>query len=271
MRIAASFVLLALASAALAEPLVVHEGRLFIQAKINGAVTEALLDSAAEATLVDPAFAAAARLPTGQEITIRGSGGEAKARVVEGVKLELLGRNVPLEAVVVSDLSEISKRLIKRPTHAIVGREAFDAMPLLIDIEGGGTITVAAGPPRGTRLALTAHAGVEAIPVLAGTMSAQAEFDLGNGSGVLVSRAVAEKLKLAVTGKKSGGGIGGELVRDTTVLPSLTVAGRTFHDVPAAIDDLPTANDFNIGTSILRHFLITTDFKQRAVWLEPRK
>ena len=25
----------------------------------------------------------------------------------------------------------------------------------------------------------------------------------------------------------------------------------------------------NIGTSILQHFLITTDFKDRAVWLAP--
>ena len=51
---------------------------------------------------------------------------------------------------------------------------------------------------------------------------------------------------------------------------SLTVAGRTFRNVPAAIDDQPNANDLNVGTSILKEFLIVTDFKQRAVWLAPR-
>ena len=100
-------------------------------------------------------------------------------------------------------------------------------------------------------------------------MPAQAEFDLGNGSDVMVSRAFAQKAGLKVTGQKSGGGIGGEIVRDTTVLPTLTVAGVVFRDVAATVDDQSNANDLNIGTSILRNFRITTDFKQRAVWLQP--
>jgi hypothetical protein len=50
-------------------------------------------------------------------------------------------------------------------------------------------------------------------------------------------------------------------------LPRLVVAGRTFRDVPAAIDDQPTASELNIGTSILNDFLITTDFQQHNIWL----
>ena len=41
--------------------------------------------------------------------------------------------------------------------------------------------------------------------------------------------------------------------------------------MPAAIDPGETASDLNIGTSILRHFIITTDFPNRTVWLEPRQ
>ena len=55
------------------------------------------------------------------------------------------------------------------------------------------------------------------------------------------------------------------------VLRNLRVAGREFRDVPAAIDPGETASDLNIGTSILRHFIITTDFPNRTVWLEPRQ
>jgi hypothetical protein len=265
------FVLLVLAavpSAACADPLLVQHGRLFVQTRINGVATEALLDSAAEASLVDPKFAGAAHLPAGQEITIRGSGGEAKARIVEGVTIELLGQRVPVEAVIVSDLGDISTRLVKRPTQAIVGREVFDALRLAIDIERG-TINLASAAPEGLKLPLTDHAGVEAIPVMVGSIPAEAEFDLGNGSEVMVSRAFAQKAGLKVTGRKSGGGIGGEVIRDTTSLAVLTVAGVSFRDVAATIDDQPNANDLNIGTSILRDFLITTDFKQHAVWLRP--
>ena len=262
-------ILLMSATSASADPLVFDNGRLFVQARINGTPTEALLDSAAEASIVDPKFAAAAKFPAGQEINIRGSGGEAKARIVEGIKIEMLGQQIPAEAVIVSDLTELSTRLIKRPTQAIVGREAFDALRLAVDIEGG-TLAIATGEPAGVKLSLTAHAGVEGIPVTVGTTLAQAEFDLGNGSGVMISRALATKQGYKVIGKKAGGGIGGELLRDTVVIPALTIAGVTYHNVPASIDDQSNANDLNIGTSILKDFLIVTDFKQRAVWLAPR-
>lgn len=257
------------AGAASAEPLVIDNGRLFVQVKVNGTPTEALLDSAAEASIVDPKFAAAAKLPQGEEITIKGSGGEAKARIIEGATIEFLDKTIPIEALVISDLGEISQRLIKRPTQAIVGRELFDAMPLAIDLEAS-TVKLATGSPAGTKLPLTGHAGVESIPVMVGSITGQAEFDLGNGSGTLVSRAFAQKTGLTVTGKKAGGGIGGEVIRDTTVIPALSVAGVTYRDVPASIDDQPSADDLNLGTSILKDFLITTDFKQRAVWLAPR-
>jgi hypothetical protein len=117
---------------------------------------------------------------------------------------------------------------------------------------------------------LTTHAGIEAIPVRANGQDAQAEFDLGNGSDVMISRDLARKLRLKILGKRPGGGIGGSIQRDYVRLSSLEVAGRTFHNVTANIDDQPSHNDMNVGTSILKNFLITTDFKDRAMWLEPR-
>lgn len=263
--------LLACSAAAAAEPLLVHNGRLFIPAKINGVATEALLDSGAEASLIDPSLAAEAKLPEGQAITMKGSGGSTAARFVEGVPIEALGLKVQGEGIVVMDMSDLSKRLIKRPTRAIVGRELFDAARLRIDL-AGGTIDVAdrASEPAGAKLPLTGHAGIESVPVRINGNTAQAEFDLGNGSDPMISRAMVDRLGLKVTGKKAGGGIGGEIQRDVVTIPMLEVAGRHFHGLTAAVDDQSSANDMNIGTSVLRDFLITTDFKQRAVWLAPR-
>ena len=53
-------------------------------------------------------------------------------------------------------------------------------------------------------------------------------------------------------------------------LRTLEIAGQRLTDVVAAIDTRPSASDVNIGISVLRHFLITTDFAQHVVWLEPR-
>ena len=263
--------LLAAAGAAGAEPLKFYNGRLFIPATVNGVETEALLDSGAEGTIVDPAFAMKARFAAGTPQVIKGSAGSEQARIVEGVTLNALGVELHPDAVVVLDLTDLSTRLIKRPTQAIIGRELFDAARLRIDINGG-TIAVAdkrAIPP-GQKLALLAHAGIEGIPVRANGVEAQAEFDLGNGSDVMISRDLAKRLHLKIIGKRAGGGIGGAIQRDYVRLGTLEVAGRKFHNIPANIDDQPSHNDMNVGTAILKNFLITADFRDRAVWLAPR-
>ena len=270
MRTLVAIALMATAAAAQAEPLKFFNGRLFIPATVNRVSTEALLDSGAEATVVDPVLAAKANLPKGKAQVIKGSGGAAPAHIVEGVTVGALGIELHPDAVVVLDLTDLSKRLIKRPTHAIVGRELFDTARLAINISGGEISTVSRDvEPRGEKLPLTGHAGIEGIPVKANGALAQAEFDLGNGSDVLISREMVKKLGLKIIGKKSGGGIGGALNRDVVRLNSLDVAGKTFHNITAAIDDQPSHNDLNVGTEILKNFAITTDFKDRAVWLQP--
>lgn len=270
MRALLAIALMVTAAAAEAEPLKFYNGRLFISATINRVSTEALLDSGAEATLVDPVLAAKAKLPEGKAQVIKGSGGAAHAHIVEGVTVGALGMELHPDAVVVLDMTDLSKRLIKRPTHAIVGRELFDSARLAINISAGEISTVSRDvEPRGEKLPLTGHAGIEGIPVKANGALAQAEFDLGNGSDVLISREMVKKLGLKIIGKKSGGGIGGALNRDAVRLNSLEVAGKTFHNVTATIDDQPSHNDLNVGTEILKNFAITTDFKDRAVWLQP--
>jgi predicted aspartyl protease len=270
MRVFLAGTVLAAATSASAEPLTFYNGRLFISATVNQVQTEALLDSGAEATLVDPSFASKANLPQGTAQVMKGSGGTQQARVVEGVTVGALGVEMHPDAVVVLDMADLSKRLIKRPTQVIVGRELFDAARLRIDIGSGKIEAVArASAPSGAKLPLTAHAGIEGIPVKANGRLAQAEFDLGNGSDVLISRDMVKKLGLKIIDKKEGGGIGGAVKRDVVQLKTLEVAGRKFHDVVAAIDDQPSHNDLNVGTAILKNFVITTDFRERAVWLQP--
>jgi predicted aspartyl protease len=252
-----------------AEPLVVDHGRLFLQVAVNGAATEALLDSGAEATVVDDQFASQLNLANGASQPIRGSGGSAPATVVEGVTLTALGADMHPKGVIVTDLDELSARLIQRPTRVIIGRDLFDAARLLIDIPAQRIEAVpktykALGVP----LPLTEHAGLEAVPARANGVASQAELDFGNGNEVLISRALAQRLQLQTVGRKDGGGIGGKLERDLVTIGSLEVAGVEFRNVTAAVDDQPTANDLNIGTAILGRFRILTDFPARTVWFE---
>jgi hypothetical protein len=257
--------------------LIVRGDRLFVPARLNGVETrDALLDSGAELSLIDADFARRAGLATAGTETARGTGGEEEVTFAQGVTLEAGGIVLEDRTVAVLDLGDIAARLVGSPLTMIVGRELFDAARLAVDIEGASLAVVPrALEPTGQRLPMQTHKGLQTIPVaVEGAAPVQADFDLGNGSEVLIGAAYAERAGLLalgrVTDQKSGGGIGGEVVRDLVVLKELEVAGVIFRDVPAAIDRTDNAADVNIGVRILRHFRITTDFAENAVWLEPR-
>ncbi|MGD2128190.1 MAG: pepsin/retropepsin-like aspartic protease family protein [Lysobacterales bacterium] len=265
-------------NAQVSHSLSVRGDRLFIPVSVNGHETrDALLDSGAELSLVDQAFAHEAELVTMGSETARGTGGgEEEVSFAHGVNVEAAGLLLENLTVAVMDLSGIAERLVGSPVAMILGRELFDSARLAIDIEGGTLAVVDRdSEPSGVRLPTETHMGIQTIPVtVEGLPAVQADFDLGNGSEVLVGAAFAERAGLLaperIVGQKTGGGIGGEVVRDRVVLKELQLAGIRFVDVPAVIDRNDNAADLNVGVRILRHFRITTDFEQNAVWLEPR-
>ena len=114
------------------------------------------------------------------------------------------------------------------------------------------------------------------LPVIVeGGEPVRATFDLGNGAQVLVSQAFAVRRGFFADGREvsheSGGGLGGAADRAVIVLRSLDLAGHRFENVEAAVDPQDTASDVNIGVSLLRSFILTTDFSRHRVWLLERK
>jgi predicted aspartyl protease len=259
-------------------PLTLARGsRILLAARVDGHAVTAVLDSAAEATIVDRAFARRLGLGRGQAATGHGSGEAAfDADLVPGVTLEAVGLVLPDQTVAVADLTDVGRRLLQRRIDVILGREIFDAARLTIDLARRRiAVAPADATPPGVRLELVAEHGVETVPVrIEGGEAVRATFDLGNGSGVLLSRAYAERTGLLTDGRpvasERGGGLGGAVTRQVVVLRSLELAGRRFESVRAAIDAQDSASAVNVGVSLLRHFLITTDFAGRAVWLQPQ-
>lgn len=252
--------------------------RLFVPAVVNGVAIDALLDSAAEMTVLDDNFARRLGLTAAGSATAHGSGDATmQAGFLDGVDIGMGGLQMRGARVAVLDLAEVSQRLIGRPVALILGRDLFDTGRLRIDIEGRMVTALAPGEGvSGVRLPLGNHRGLPTIPAAVEDHEpVEAVLDTGNGSEVMVGRAYAESIGLTaperIVERRSGGGLGGALERDIVLLRNLRVAGREFHDVRAAIDPGETASDLNIGTSILRHFVITTDFPGQAVWLEPRQ
>jgi len=258
------------------DPLRVTGERLFIPVTVNGIETEALLDSGAEMTLIDAGFARRLGLAYAGEDVARGTGGSQPVRFAENVSLQAAGFAEDSVTVAVLDLTDVSARLVGEPVRVVMGREIFDSGRYFLDIDGQRFERLSRDTePPGLALPLGEERGIRQLPVrIDGLPPVPADFDLGNGNEVLVGRDYAEAAGLLdvhpVVGTKPGGGIGGEIERDLLVIDSLTVAGRVFEEVMVAIDPTPTASSVNIGVPILRHFLITVDFPEDTVWLQPR-
>lgn len=282
MRAAAAAALLLMGPAAVAGdagfPLALTRGsRLMIAASINGHAVHALLDSAAEATLIDVKFAKKLGLRSSSTATGVGSGNASfEAGMAPGVRLQALGLTLPNQTVAIVDLEDVGRRLLGRRLDVILGREIFDAARLWIDIDGRRIRVLSRNQePAGVRLDLVSERGIETLEVRVEGAAARAAFDLGNGSGVLIGSKFAQRLNLLTDGRPvsqaRGGGLGGEATRETLRLKSLEVAGRDFKNLGAAIDAQPSATAVNIGVNVLRHFLITADFDNHVLWLQPRR
>lgn len=275
---AAAFLLAACAtSPAPPSDLRVSGNRLFIAAGINGQPLEALLDSGAEMTLLDAATAARLGLVTAGAADVRGSGAATEeVTFVEGLQTRAAGIALENQMAAVLDLSDISTRIVGEPVAAILGREIFDAARFYLDIETATFRTTDDTSLAGAmRLPLTDAKGIKQIPVrIEGQPEILADFDIGNGSRVLVSESFARRAGILapdrITGTESGGGIGGAVTRQRVTLKTLEIAGRTLHNIDAAIDPSPDAPDANIGVSVLRRFELLIDFPGAAVWLRPR-
>ena len=261
--------------AASAAPLELFNDRPFVTVEVNGHPTTALLDSAAETTLVDDDFAARLGLAAAGQVTAHGSGADAMTATLANSSTARIrfGHWTYSGQPAILDLDEVSSRLIGRHVDMILGREIFDANVVRLDLRRRTVDIGGRAGRRGVRLPLGEHRGTPTVPAaVEGHDAVQTVFDTGNGSGVLVGGAYARRIGLTgarIVAREEGGGLGGARQRDIVVLRSLTLAGRTFRNVRAAIDPGETASDLNIGTSILRHFLITTDFPNHAIWLEP--
>lgn len=248
---------------------------MFLPVTVNGTASEALLDSGAEMTLVDPELAAEAGLAAFGADEVKGSGAGAQSvQFAEGVVIEAAGQTLQIEVVAILDLTDISERVVGQPVAIVLGRELFDAGRFELDVARGTLRQVSRDAvPTGVETQLADADGIKQIEVKIDGRSVMADFDLGNGNEVLLSRAFAESAGLLdparVIGTKEGGGIGGPVERTIVRIETLEIAGRVLADIPAAVGPAEDGAKANIGLAELRRFRMTIDFPQNKLWLEP--
>lgn len=257
--------------------------RIYIPATVAGTATHVLLDSGAEATVLDKAFAERAGIRRSGVVTAVGTGGRQEAEIASGVTLKIGDMELRDLTVVLIDLSGVEK-MIGRPIPVILGKEVFNATAVDLDFQAR-TIAFhdAAGfvpAPGQVEVPVGSANGIRSVPVsIEGRPAVPFDFDLGNGSPLLVYSAFSGPAGLLTDGrpvsKTLSGAVGGLKERETATVRTLTFGGVTFRDVPAVFyaDDGDTAESNrtlgNIGMPILNRFRMTTDFSRDRIWLTP--
>ena len=240
-----------------------------------------LLDSGAEATVLDRRYAASTALGVEGELTAQGAGGASTAGLVKDLRIEL--GELALEGVTAAtiDLSDVASK-IGHPLPVILGAEIFDEC--VIDIDFVHRRIAFRDPhsfvPPSAALAVKTEAGrgIRTIDAVIEGRRAKLDFDLGNGTPLLLYPSFWEKEDFAAGRRLSstlGGAVGGVNIDKLARIGRVIVAGVTFRDVPATLNGRQTeaarseAVDGNIGLPLLSRSRLIVDFPHDRLLFVP--
>ena len=215
------------------------ENRIFFPAKVNGHDTVVLLDSGAETSVIDKAYAAQIGLSAQGAVSAMGAGGTDTAGLINGVKIEIGDLVLDQLSIAAIDIAPIGQRM-GHPLPFILGGEVFSE--LAVDIDFANRRLAFRDPDRvqkpagAVEVPLKPVQGIRSVPVsVEGGPEVPFDFDLGNGAPLLVMPAYYEPhglLKDRQTSQALGGAIGGVHPETEATIRRLTFAGADFTDVP---------------------------------------
>lgn len=254
--------------------------RVYIPAVVNGVATEVLLDSGAEMTVLDKAFAEQLGLETSGDVEAVGAGGIASAQFARHVDIQLGDIRFVDRTVAVIDLAEVGQA-IGRPLPVVLGKDAFNALVIDMDIPGQRiAFHEAAGfipPAEATEIPLTSTGSLRAVPIsIEGRSPALFDLDTGNGGSLIIYPAYAEAEGLR-EGRPSStvmsGAVGGMREAGIATLRSAELGGFELRDIPAVFPPAgPSVVDSdrtvgNVGMGVLGRFRMIADFGGGRLWL----
>lgn len=253
--------------------------RIFSVGKINGTITELMIDSGAGATTVDQAFAKKLGLPQGEVIDIRGASGAQRARLVKGVTVDFGPLHLTDMTVLVTDLAPVAQAM-GRPLPLILGSELFRNSAVTIDFSRQ---RIRVTRPDMFRPDATAQrnpvASGHSVPSIKlsinGLPPVDADIDLGNSGALLLSHPYwsgQPSLSSLRSAQTMAGGVGGLLPARKVTVPMVNLGGVRLIHVPAVFNESDSAlpsTGANLGIELLKSFIVTFDLTHSAFYLQP--
>jgi predicted aspartyl protease len=257
--------------------------RILIPAAVNGVDVPVMLDSGAETTVLDRAFAESLGIRPSGRVAAVGTGGREVAELASGVTVRIGAVELRDMTVALLDLKPIAAA-IGRPLPVVLGKEVLNALTVQLDF-ADRTISFHdpqrfQAPADALAVPVSNVAGLHAIPAsIEGGEPVLMDFDLGNGQPLLISPSYWKAhgmMSDRPTSKGLSGAVGGIRSRSVATVRTLTIGGVTLRDVPAVFgDDDKSALNLghtagNVGMPILSRFELTTDYARGRILLKPR-
>lgn len=255
-----------------------QNGLIFLNGTLNGEPTAMMLDSGAEFTCIDQSFADKLGLKTTGRIKVKGDVGATYGRIATGITVKVGSLTLQNLKVAVVDLAPLS-RAIGQTIPMVLGRDAFRSAIVTIDFPHRRIAfqdRSSFHPPLDVAPIRLREVGkMPVIPIEIGNTAIDAELDLGDNSTILLATRVwqrrADLAKLPFTTAAVTTSVSGDFASRTVVLPSVTIAGKHFHDVPAHLSEDPRAGlatGAHVGTQMLQPFVVVFDLAGGSLYLE---
>ncbi len=258
------------------------DNRIFFPARINGQDTVVMLDSGAETSVIDKAYATKIGLASQGGVAMMGSGGTDTAGLIPGVKIELGDLTLSDLTIASVDLETVGRRM-GHPLPFVLGDDVFEELAVDIDFAHRRIAfrdpSKLEKPADAREVPLRLTQGIRSVPLsIEGGEPIQVDFDIGNGSPLLLYPAFYEKTGL-LNGRRTsqglGGAIGGIHAQTLATVKRVSFAGVDFDDVPTVFP--PSTNSAvntnvavgNLGLPIIDRFRVVVDFTHSRLWLTP--
>ncbi len=260
-------------------PFQVRDGQVVITVTLNGKDLPALLDTGAIRSLIDADFAREMGIRS-QRIgggTIGASGKMVRYGRTSNVKLDI-GAGAKSRSL---GTYEAAEPFAPEGVHLLIGMDVLDNMAVSLDFQTM-TIGIERGvgfkAPVGEPFKLTrSHWLRPALSVTLADAQADLVFDTAaSGALHLHTDVVARSPELSAlpTTRRRITGIDSERDRDSIIIPSVTLGGRTFTDVRASAGEMPPVGRLPmhgvIGVDLMKRFHLVMDFAEDRVWMTPR-
>ena len=240
--------------------------RILVDASVNGVMGRFILDTGADAIVLDDRFADRANAPA-----LRGNGeagtmyGAVKTRVRRVDALGLGGATLHNVLVYSEDFRDRDYRGLDRTGYdGLIGYDLFAGAVVKLDVYASKMTILDPSTDlsamRGLPLLVDISGGVPAVPMtLNKSIAVNALLDTGNPGIVFMSPELAKKHHLPIASLGCGH------------LETLTIGPITYAGQAVCVADFPSTGDMLLGYDFLKHFDYVFDYPHGRLFMTPNK